>query len=70
MHTKIPTPTKAQDRKISQAESQNLADWLRAEGHAVRAAGSLWKLRPSQVAKIYGIKVENVLLGLRRVEEE
>jgi hypothetical protein len=70
MKTNTPTPTKNNDRKISQAESQILVDWLRQNGYDVKNAASLWKLRPSAVARSFKLKHEDVLVAIRRVESE
>jgi hypothetical protein len=49
------------DKPLSQTEAYKVADWLKGKGKDVEAAlKNLWRKRPSDVAKKYGVDQREV----------
>lgn len=57
------------DKPLSRFEAQLVSDWMNENGHSVMWT-TVWRLKPSQIAKKYAVSKDDVIKAARRTETE
>ena len=59
------------DKVLGRSEAALVADMLKKKGKSLpNGFNAVWRLKPSQVAERYGVKIKDVVEAARRQDDE